>query len=340
MEAVPNRSIIIGTLLSCLIAIGCGSTPAPVAAGPSTTAQEPAKFGSITAVPGTIELGDVNDDAANFAKFTLTNTGSKTIKLLSAQPSCGCYDVQVPAEILPGKTVTISALLRLDETYFGGRTDYILIKTDDPASKEVTVKFHGTFHPVIGFDPPSPRLFKFVPGKPVSLTVNVVPRAGTKLVKVEGNDPSFNVISRPKSDGSAEVTVESKRAMPPGDFRLQLSATATNPDHLSVYQISGEASQGPIAYPPLIDISMLVSGQPKNNVSQIMVATRSGSVNILSVTSSDKALKTTFQKEGSVYVSYVGGWSKGYNKKGTLTIKTTDKKFPMLTVPFVVRVLN
>ena len=74
----------------------------------------------ITISPDVYKCGEVNEGKTKSVsgKYTVRNTGDKTLKLLSVKPGCGCTVVKFDSLIAPGDSGTINA--SLDITGYNG----------------------------------------------------------------------------------------------------------------------------------------------------------------------------------------------------------------------------
>lgn len=96
--------------------------------------------GSARIADPTIDLGVLTEGTARSARFTVTNTGDRPLRLLTSKADCGCTTATLPAEaIAPGASEEVEVL-------FNGRAPtgplerHVTITTDgDPASLVLTI---------------------------------------------------------------------------------------------------------------------------------------------------------------------------------------------------------
>ncbi len=94
------------------------------------------------------DFGTIKEEAGKVkCKFTFTNTGNDTLKLLSVKPGCGCTTVDwTKTGVLPKKTGTIDA--EFDPTQRPGTfSKGITVTTNDPSQQVVTLTIKGNVIP-------------------------------------------------------------------------------------------------------------------------------------------------------------------------------------------------
>lgn len=286
--------------------------------------------GALTVSPTTIDLGKVKNEAVATVEFDISNSGARPVRLLSGQTSCGCYYLNLPDSLPARSQVHVKSDLRIDESWYGPHEDTLSIQTDSAVTPRLTVGLHGNYEPLIGFVPSTPLKMEFTPGRPVRISVATHPRAGIAVGSIKSDDPTFTA----RKEGGG-VVVESRGPRPAGDFSVKLTIAALPTQRVAFYSILGEAKSGPVASPSRIDCPYLKADEKDRHLATLTVRSRSDTIQIRSAQSSDPALAVKFDPMGMVEVAYVGGWSPGA-KRGMITIRTTDRAFPVLRVPFSV----
>lgn len=316
-------------LVVCLAALaGCSQNPAASGVAPTKNATQGA--GALTVSPTTIDLGEVKNEAVATVEFNISNSGSQPVRLLSGQTSCGCFYLTLPDSVPARSKVHVRSDLRIDESWYGPHEDTLSIRTDSATTPRLTIGLRGNYEPLIGFVPAPPFMMAFTPGRPLRISVAVHPRAGITLGSIKSDDPTFTA----RKEGSSLV-LESRGARPPGDFSVKLSIAALPTQRVAFYSFLGEAKTGPVASPSRIDCPYWKADWKDRHFATLTVRSRSEAIQVVSAQSSDPALAVKFDPMGMVEVAYAGGWSPGA-KHGLITIRTTDRVFPVLRVPFSV----
>jgi len=87
-----------------------------------------------------VDLGAIFSGTKKQGKIVLNNIGNDTLHIYSVQPSCGCTAVKQPKKfLLPYESDVVS--VEFNSTGYHGKIEkYINITTNDPASKNLSVK--------------------------------------------------------------------------------------------------------------------------------------------------------------------------------------------------------
>jgi hypothetical protein len=97
-----------------------------------------------------IDFGSVYAGAKKQGHVQLQNIGNDTLRIISIEPSCGCTTIKQPKEfLLPGKSDVVEIEFN-SSGYHAGKTEkYVRITTNDPASPNVSVKFHVSIKEIL-----------------------------------------------------------------------------------------------------------------------------------------------------------------------------------------------
>src|SRR3972149_942850 len=72
--------------------------------------------------------------------FTITNTGGDLLKIIAVRATCGCTAANPDkSELKPGESTTIKVSFN-SSGRLGPQTQFIYIKTNDPANNEIRLK--------------------------------------------------------------------------------------------------------------------------------------------------------------------------------------------------------
>jgi hypothetical protein len=130
------------------VAVMPPSPPSPQAATPPANAAtpanvDPANAPRISLVSKKVDFGKVAPEKNISREIVVKNVGKAALNIESVAPSCGCTTVDFPKVIQPGKSGKIK--LKVDTGKGSGpRTKTVVINSNDPQEKVVTVEFSFT----------------------------------------------------------------------------------------------------------------------------------------------------------------------------------------------------
>jgi hypothetical protein len=90
-----------------------------------------------------IDFGSVYAGTKKQGHVQLQNIGNDTLRIISIEPSCGCTTIKRPKDFLPPGASDVVEIEFNSSGYHAGKAEkYVRIMTNDPASPNVSVKFH------------------------------------------------------------------------------------------------------------------------------------------------------------------------------------------------------
>ncbi len=241
--ACVERTLVFSLLASALLA---GSVRAQPAAPRVEIRETEIDLGKLTRV-----------DPAS-ARFAIRNAGQQDLRILSADPSCGCTVVDFDDAIAPGKQGYIEATLDLS-TVRGALLSQIHVKTDDPTRPELTLTLRAE---VVGS-------VLILPVEDVYMRNRVgrLPVAKRLLRRTADEVREFEIRDLEASADWLEVAVEQIEAprpegggLPealPGDWLLTVAVVGEPPygnREESVYFTTGLAREPEVRLPILLEL--------------------------------------------------------------------------------------
>ena len=160
------------------------------------------------------------------AQFTFVNTGTSAIRILGAKTTCGCTAAVADSRsIAPGQTGRIDVSFKTLNRR-GLYEEPIVVKTDDPGSKETTVTLRVLIRDAVEL---LPALLFWQPGEaltPKTIQVNVTDGFNVKDVTAASSSPDIDIHMEPVKPGAYKVTVIPKTQ----HVKATISITPTSPD--------------------------------------------------------------------------------------------------------------
>lgn len=106
--------------------------------GATYLAVPPVDSGGITAIPSQLEYRNDKGESGN-VEFRLRNEGTRAVRILSVQASCGCTQLEGEAfpPIEPGRDVTLT--FRVSPPTYGSKKSIVKIRTDSSETPDVHV---------------------------------------------------------------------------------------------------------------------------------------------------------------------------------------------------------
>ena len=297
-----------------------------------------------------MDAGTVSQGTTVDAVFDLVNEGDTKLVIKAVRPTCGCTVADFDKEIAPGATGHIKA--KLDTKDFSGPiSKSILVMTDDPQSPTVTLVIKANIRPFVEILPRPLIRFNAVLNEPMNQTFIVVgadPEAALTVRSVESSVP-FLATSMRQLGGDELIEGKSK-----SQYEITLSLTDDAPVGpvnavLSVNTDLKEAPKVPVkvygVIRALIHVtpsqvqfgSVEAKSRPGRNLIVVNNHTDGTRVEVTGAKVDDPAFDaqvTTIEQGRRYQVTVViKADADPGSRDATLTLTTTDKDFPTVTVP-------
>lgn len=297
-----------------------------------------------------IDAGVVSQGVVVDAVFDLVNEGDATLVVKAVRPTCGCTVADFDEEIAPGATGHVAA--KLDTKDFAGPiSKSILVMTDDPQNPTVTLVIKADIRPFIEILPRPLIRFNAVLHEPMNQTFIVVgadPEKDVSIRSVESSVPFIETSMRPlgadelvagKSKTQYEVTLSLKDDAPVGPVNAVLSVNTDLKEAPTVpVKVYGVVRALIHVTPSQIQFgSVEAKTRPGRNLIVVNNRTDGTAVQVTGAKVDDPAFnaQVTTIEEGRRYqvTVVVKPDADPGTRDATLTLTTTDKDFPAVTVP-------
>ena len=322
-----------------------------LAAGATAHAQTADSSAPKLVVPSKIiDVGTVSQGVVVDAVFDLVNEGNRQLVVKAVRPTCGCTVADFDKEIAPGATGKIKA--KLDTKDFSGPiAKSILVMTDDLQDPTVTLVIKADVRPFVEILPRPLVRFNAVQREPMNQTFVVVGADPKKAVKVLGVDSSVPFIKTSVRKLEGDELVPGK---PEAQYEVDLSLANDAPVGpvnalLTVNTDLKEAPKVPVKVYGVVRALIHVTptqvqfgpveakSRPGRNLIVVNNRTDGTKIEITGATVDDAAFDAAVLpiedgRRFQVTVTVKPDADPGA-RDATLTLKTTDKDFPSLTVP-------
>ena len=323
-------------------------------ANKSATSNDSEKAPRLTIVEPVKEFGEVAKGDKIDWSFAIKNTGDSDLDIIAARPSCGCTVADFDKVIKPGDTGKVTA--HIDTSAFSGPiAKTITLETNDPTSPTSQLTLHAIIKPFVDAYPAGFVRFNMLQGDTQTQSITLYSAEDTPFeitnVQVPGD---WLQVHTHKLD-EAE--------------RLEMGRPGQNQYRIDISVGGNDAKIGPMAdkveiftnskHQPLYPISVTGVIRPRYRVEPEVLnfgevaptdaaATRSVLLHsndlqapqdfvVTKVESSTPAVTTAFKalaQKGDYEVTLqVARSAKPGDIDGTVTIYTTDKVRPVVTVP-------
>lgn len=92
-----------------------------------------------------IDIGTMQYGEKKEITFTCTNTGQQPLRIISANPGCGCTVADfTKTEILPGKEGVVKAMFDSKKAHTDGQFQKYIVVTTNAVHKQSNLNFRGT----------------------------------------------------------------------------------------------------------------------------------------------------------------------------------------------------
>jgi len=297
-----------------------------------------------------IDAGTVSQGVMVDAVFDLVNEGDATLVVKAVRPTCGCTVADFDREIAPGATGKVKA--KLDTKDFAGPiSKSILVMTNDPQNPTVTLVIKADIRPFVEILPRPLIRFNAVAHEPMSQTFIVVgadPEKSFTVSSVESSVPFIatsvrqlgdDELIKGKSKNQYEVTLSLIDNAPVGPVNAVLSVNTDLKEAPKVpVKVYGVVRALIHVTPTQVQFgSVKAATRPGRNLIVVNNRTDGTKVQVTGATVDDPAFdaQVTTIEEGRRYqvTVVVKADADPGSRDATLTLATTDKDFPTVTVP-------
>jgi len=329
----------IKTLTLAILVLTAGVVTAQTEGAPAL--QVPSKI---------IDTGTVSQGVVVDAVFDLVNEGDATLTVKAVRPTCGCTVADFDREIAAGATGQVKA--KLDTKDFAGPiSKSILVMTDDPQNPTVTLVIKADVRPYVEILPRPLIRFNAVAHEPMEQTFIVAGADPEETIKVEKVTSSVPFIATALRKLADDELVAGKST---SQYEVSLSLTENAPVGpvnavLMVHTDVKEAPQVPVKVYGVIRALIHVtptqvqfgaveaSSRPGRNLIVVNNRTDGTRVQITGAQVDDPAFSAQVAtiedgKRYQVTVMVKPDADPG-SRNATLSLTTTDKEFPSVTVP-------
>jgi len=297
-----------------------------------------------------VDIGTVAQGVTVDAVFDLVNEGDAKLVIKAVRPTCGCTVADFEPEIAAGATGQIKA--KLDTKDFAGPVSKsILVMTDDPQNPTVTLVIKADIRPFVEILPRPLIRFNAVLNEPMNQTFIVVgadPEQTMKIKSVQSSVPFIatsvrqlgeNELVKGKSKSQYEVTISLTDETPVGPVNAVLSVNTDLKEAPTVpVKVYGVVRALIHVTPAQVQFGSVESKtRPGRNLIVVNNRTDGTRIEISGATVDDPAFAAQVAtiEEGRRYqvtVTVKPDADPG-SRDATLTLATTDKDFPTVTVP-------
>ena len=297
-----------------------------------------------------LDVGTVSQGVTVDAVFDLINEGDAKLVIKAVRPTCGCTVADFEPEIAAGATGQIKA--KLDTKDFAGPVSKsILVMTDDPQNPTVTLVIKADIRPFVEILPRPLIRFNAVLNEPMNQTFIVVgadPEQTMKIKSVESSVPFIatsvrqlgeDELVKGKSKSQYEVTISLTDDTPVGPVNAVLSVNTDLKEAPTVpVKVYGVVRALIHVTPAQVQFGSVESKtRPGRNLIVVNNRTDGTRIEISGATIDDPAFAAQVAtiEEGRRYqvtVTVKPDADPG-SRDATLTLTTTDKDFPTVTVP-------
>lgn len=350
MSSKRNLAMAMGLFLTFLTSLAGAQTT-----NKSATSDDSEKAPRLTIVEPVKEFGEVAKGDKIDWSFEVKNTGNADLQIIAAKPSCGCTVADFDKVVKPGETGKVTA--HIDTTAFTGPiAKTVTLETNDPTSPTSQLTLHAIVKPFVDAYPAGFVRFNLLQGETAtqSITLYSDEDAPFEITNVQVPGDWVHVATHKLADAErlpnmgrngqnqyrVDITVGSNDAkIGPMADKVEIF---TNSKHQPMYPVS---VTGVVRPTYRVEPTILNFGEvaPTDAAATRSVLLHSNNLRtpeefvITRVESSTPAITTAFKplaQKGDYEVTLqVSRSAKPGDIDGTVTIYTSDKVHPVVTVP-------
>lgn len=297
-----------------------------------------------------IDAGTVSQGVTVDADFELVNEGDAPLTVKAVRPTCGCTVADFDREIAPGATGKVQA--KLDTKDFAGPiSKSILVMTDDPQNPTVTLVIKADVRPYVEIIPRPLIRFNAVLNEPMNQTFIVAgtnPDQKLTVKSVTSSVPFIEttvrklgedelVAGKSKSQYEVAMTLTDDAPVGPVNAVLSVNTDVTEAPTIPV-KVYGVVRALIHVTPTQLQFgSVEAKAQPGRNLIVVNNRTDGTKVEITGAKVDDPAFdaRVSTIEDGRRYqvTVVVKPDADPGSRDATLTLSTTDRDFPTVTVP-------
>lgn len=342
-----TRSFVPAIMLVTTLAI-----PTMTVAQQAPAATEQSAAPRLTLVDPLKDFGTVAKGSKLDWAFTVKNTGSGDLEILSVQPTCGCTVAEFDKVIKPGATGKIVA--HVDTTQFTGPIQKAVnIRTNDPDNPNAQLTISAVVKPYVEAHPAGFVRFSMLEGESATQSVKLYSEETEpfKIVSVESPVEWIKVDVVPvaaadrvpagrqgQEQYAVNITIDENAKVGP---LAQKVTVRTNSTHQPEYQISvaGVVRPAFAMNPTLVNFGEVAPGTPEASRTVLLASndrSNPGAFQVTKVESESKSVNATV-KATDIPGQYEVTVSLAPTATGTVDsnvkIFTNSKTQPVVTLP-------
>src|SRR5262249_57251018 len=102
------------------------------------------------------EIGSVAAPESTTARFHFSNIGTAPLRISNVDISCGCLSPEFPQVVAPGAEGEIRVRFEPQPLWSGKITKELVVHSNDPRQRLVTLRLDANVTPYVSLDPPAP----------------------------------------------------------------------------------------------------------------------------------------------------------------------------------------
>jgi hypothetical protein len=281
--------------------------------------------------------------------FPIRNEGTAPLSILRAEADCICISPEFDPVIEPGATGSVR--IRFDtKGRVGLMRKNVTVETNDPERPQFVLTLVAMLRLPVEVSPGTEIMLPLAAGEEATTEITLHATQGKTLTlgPIRASHPALRprvlkrkeVAERVQADLARTqiVLVSIPKSLAGKAFDAVLSIPTNSPKTPVVtVRLHGYPQTAVAATPPRLYFGEAKASGGPRLMRIVALQRREGAFKVLSVESSDPALRLQVSQERANYwevvALYEGGWPKGIHR-GVLTIRTDDPQRPILKVPF------
>ncbi len=272
-------------------------------------------------------------------QYKFTNTGTDKLIITSVHPTCGCTAALASSqEILPGGGGIITAQFNSSD-YMGPVTKTIIVATNDPSKPTITLTISGEVVTDLSINPSVLFLGSIKQGGTKEQILNIFMAApSVQITSVTSSNPYIKVtsVARAISQETLKVAVSPDAAIGPINSEIDVFYTGKN-EQVRRVPVIGNIVGDIAVNPALVELGVIKRGMTQPPATLFLDTQPAKVFNITKIQIKPDVLKVHVVKQGkgSYRLELTAKQVKTSGKlNGEITIHTTMKTMPVVTVPF------
>lgn len=343
---MSKRTIVTALSLAML------ATPVWAAPQEAEASQQSAAAPRLTLVEPLKDFGTVPKGSKLDWAFTIKNTGSGDLKILSVQPTCGCTVAEYDEVIKPGDTGKIVA--HVDTAQFSGPIQKAVnIRTNDPDNPAAQLTVNANVKPYVDAHPAGFARFSILQGETQTQSIRLYSEEETpfEIVSVESpvdwlkvdtvkltGDDRIPAGRDGQNQYAVNITLAENAQMGPINQKITVK---TNSKYQPEYQltVSGLVRPAFAVNPTIVNFGDAAPGSPEASRTVVLSSNNRnnpGSFQVTKVESASKNVTATLKpadSPGQYEVTLTLAPHASGAVDGDVRIYTNSKTDPVITIP-------